>query len=67
MTENTAGKKRGKLFQPGKSGNPAGKPKGAKNKATLLAQTLFEDEAAMWVRAHDKSAVPVLCPRFYPW
>lgn len=28
------------LFEPGKSGNPAGRPKGAKNKITLLKQSL---------------------------
>jgi len=50
MAVNTAGKQRGKPFEPGKSGNPAGKPPGAKHKATILAQTLFEGEAETLIR-----------------
>lgn len=45
MAENTARKQRGKPFRPGQSGNPAGKPPGAKNRATVLAQSLFDGEA----------------------
>lgn len=33
-----------KGFLPGKSGNPKGRPKGARNKATLLAESLLEGE-----------------------
>lgn len=32
------------LFQRGQSGNPAGKPKGTKHKATLAVMTLLENE-----------------------
>jgi uncharacterized protein DUF5681 len=32
----------GKPFAPGESGNPNGKPKGARNRATLLAEKLLE-------------------------
>ena len=32
-------------FQPGKSGNPAGKPAGARNKTTLAVEALLEGEA----------------------
>jgi hypothetical protein len=32
-------------FKKGKSGNPKGKPKGAKNKSTLMAETLLDNEA----------------------
>ena len=42
--ENTAPKQRGRPFEPGKSGNPIGRPKGARNQATLLAESLLEGE-----------------------
>jgi hypothetical protein len=32
-------------FRPGQSGNPAGRPKGARNRATLLAEALRDGEA----------------------
>jgi hypothetical protein len=31
-------------FRKGRSGNPFGRPRGIRNKATLLAESLFEDE-----------------------
>jgi hypothetical protein len=43
--ENTGAIQAGGRFKPGQSGNPAGKPKGARNKATLAAQALLEGEA----------------------
>jgi Family of unknown function (DUF5681) len=43
--ENTAGIKRGRPFEPGKSGNPAGKPKGARNAATLVLEALLDGQA----------------------
>lgn len=50
MAENRAGIQRGKPFKPGQSGNPAGKPPGAKNRATVLAQALFDGEAEILTR-----------------
>lgn len=44
-TENTAAKQRGRPFEPGKSGNPNGRPKGSRNHATLLAEALLDGEA----------------------
>lgn len=32
-------------FKPGQSGNPAGRPKGALNKTTLMAKALVEGQA----------------------
>jgi hypothetical protein len=32
-------------FRPGQSGNPAGRPKGARNKATIAAEALLEGQA----------------------
>jgi hypothetical protein len=43
--ENTGAIQAGGRFRPGQSGNPKGKPKGARNKATLAAQALLEGEA----------------------
>jgi hypothetical protein len=36
-------------FQKGQSGNPLGRPRGARNKLTLLAESLFEGDAAALV------------------
>src|SRR6266568_771945 len=43
--EKTAGKQRGRSFRPGKSGNPAGRPRGARNKTTLAVEALLDGEA----------------------
>ena len=32
-------------FKPGKSGNPAGKPRGARNKTTIAMEKLLDDDA----------------------
>jgi hypothetical protein len=42
--ENTGEKQAGR-FRPGESGNPAGRPRGARNKATLAVQALLDGEA----------------------
>jgi hypothetical protein len=42
--ENTAKIQRGKPFEPGKSGNPAGKPKGSRNQITLAIEALLDGE-----------------------
>jgi hypothetical protein len=38
-------------FQPGQSGNPAGRPRGARNKRTILAEKLFDDAAEPVLKA----------------
>ena len=43
--DNTAQKQRGRPFEPGQSGNPNGRPKGARNHATVLAEALLDGEA----------------------
>jgi hypothetical protein len=43
-------------FEKGESGNPAGRPPGSRNKATLLAESIFEGEAESIIRmAIDKA------------
>ena len=50
MTENT-GPNLEHRFQKGQSGNPAGKPKGARHKTTQLAEKLLDDDRDAIVRA----------------
>src|SRR5271165_3862241 len=51
MAENSARKQRGAPFQKGQSGNPSGKPRGARNRITMLAEKLMEDDAKDIVQA----------------
>ncbi len=48
--EITGAKQRGRPFLPGHSGNPKGKPKGARNRATLAAEALLDGEAEALTR-----------------
>src|SRR6266478_9460794 len=45
MADKTAGKQRGRPFLRGESGNPAGRPMGARHKATVAAEALLDGEA----------------------
>jgi hypothetical protein len=49
-------KTRGRPFEQGRSGNPAGRPKGARNKATRAIEELLDGEAeALTRKAIDKA------------
>ena len=43
-------KARGRPFEPGQSGNPSGRPKGARNKATTAVEALLDNEAEALTR-----------------
>jgi hypothetical protein len=49
-TESTAPKQRGRPFPKGSSGNPQGRPPGARNAATVLAEQLLDGEAETLIR-----------------
>ena len=48
--ENTVPKQRGRPFSKGASGNPSGRPAGARNKATVAMEKLLDDEAETLTR-----------------
>jgi hypothetical protein len=50
IAETTAPKQRGRPFQKGCSGNPQGRPLGARNAATVIAEQLLDGEAAAITR-----------------
>jgi Family of unknown function (DUF5681) len=71
--ENSGPKQRGRPFKPGQSGNPAGKPKGARNRSTIAAELLLEGEAKALTRkaielglAGDTTALRLCLERLVP-
>src|SRR5262249_35637712 len=54
--ENTASKQRGRPFEPGQSGNPKGRPKGSRNRASLIAEQLLDGEVETLTRTIIKKA-----------
>jgi hypothetical protein len=71
--ENAARNQRGRPFAPGQSGNPAGKPKGARHRTTLLAERLMQTDVVEVVQAvinqakgGDMSAAKLILDRLIP-
>jgi hypothetical protein len=71
--EIAAVKQRGRPFKPGQSGNPLGRPKGARNRATVAAEALLEGEAEALTRktielalAGDPAALRLCLERILP-
>ena len=72
MTENTVANLPHQ-FQKGQSGNPAGKPRGARHKTTLMAERLMQDDAEKIVNAviaaarnGDMMAAKIILDRIAP-
>jgi hypothetical protein len=55
--EKTAKKQRGRPFRPGQSGNPHGRPQGARNAATVAAEALLDGEAKALTRKAIEKAL----------
>src|SRR5260370_33248870 len=73
MANKTAGKRRGPPCVRGESGNPAGRPMGARHKATVAAEALLDGEAEALTRkavemalAGDGTALRLCLDRILP-
>jgi Family of unknown function (DUF5681) len=71
--ENSVGKQRGRPFQRGASGNPKGKPRGARHAALLALDAIGAEGAAAVMRkvveaaqAGDMRAADILLRRLWP-
>lgn len=71
--ENAAPKQRGRPFSKGASGNPAGKPKGARNATTVMVERMIEGEAEaltaaaiLMAKSGDPSLMRAMLDRLAP-
>ena len=72
-SEKTGQKHKPQLFKPGQSGNPAGRPKGARNATTLAVEALLDGEGEALTRkaidlakAGDMQALKLCMDRIVP-
>ena len=73
LAETTIPQQRGKPFEKGQSGNPNGRPKGARHKSTMAIQALIDGEAENITRkaieaalAGDMVAIRLVMERVLP-
>jgi hypothetical protein len=73
LAENSAGIQRGRPFPKGTSGNPAGKPRSARHRATRAAELLLDGEAGNLTRKAielakegDTTALRLCLERIFP-
>jgi hypothetical protein len=71
--DETVGKQRGRPFEKGQSGNPAGRPKGSRNATTIALETLLDGQATALTQkaidlalAGDMAALRLCLDRILP-
>jgi hypothetical protein len=53
----SAEKQRGRPFKPGQSGNPSGRPKGSRNRASSIAEALLDTQAEELIKTAIQRAL----------
>ena len=73
MSSDNTGEQQAGRFRKGQSGNPAGRPRGSRNAATLAVEAMLDGEAAVLTRkaielalAGDVVALRICLDRIYP-